>query len=438
MTAPACEVRAAAGVAGRGLTETTAVIRDTHAAVARRVFTVTGRGRPRPTPARLLHDGISRGVYAAVELGMKATVAAAGQGAAVAAELRGVRRGDDYVPIGDTRRGGVVVGAINGAWGDRLAVADNPLALTMTVRQGRHDVPISAEGLARAFPDASGDVTVWLHGLCETEQAWWLGAADAWGDPRSSHGRRLQEMIGATPVYIRYNTGRHISDNGEDLCDLLGRLVELWPVPVTSLTLVGHSMGGLVVRSACCHAEIDGAEWARKVATIVYLGSPHLGAPLEVGAAAVRRWLGRLPETEPLGRALASRSVGIKDLRHGLIRADDWAGIDLEAWLPEPEECAPLLPSATHFYIGATITESQQAIAARVLGDALVTWPSASGRNKRRDLALEIDRGKHLGRLHHFDLLNHPRVWEVLRSWLVTEPDEPMHPEPPDRHLQPA
>lgn len=419
MTAPARDVRAAAGLAGRGLGETTKVVRDTHAAIARRVFTATGVGRPRPTPARLLHDGISQGVYAAVGLGVRAVAGVAGYGLAVAEELRGLDAAPAPTPVADTRRGGVVVGAINGAWGDWLAAQDNPLAVGMSVRRNRRDVPLTRDGLAAAYPDATGELTVWLHGLCETEQAWWLGAEDRWGDPGSSHGTRLQELTAATPVYLRYNTGRHISDNGEEFADLIGQLVGCWPVPVTGLTLVGHSMGGLVVRSACCRAENAGAEWVDLVRRIVYLGSPHLGAPLEVGAAAVRRWLARLPETAPLGRALASRSVGIKDLRHGVIRAEDWDGLDFEAWLPEPEDCPPLLGSSEHFYIGCTLTSSHEHVAAKILGDALVTWPSASGKNRRRDLKLEIDRGRHLGRLHHFDLLNHPRVWEPLAAWLT-------------------
>lgn len=419
MTAPAKEVRAAAGIAGRGLAETTNVVRDTHSAIARRIFTVTGRGRPRPTPARLMHDGISKGVYAAVGLGVRAVATAAGQGIAIAEEVAGAKNGATATPIGDTRRGGVVVGAINGAWGDWLANSENPLGVSMAVRRNRRDVPITSEALAAAYPDASPRLTVWLHGLCETEQAWWLGAADHWGDRRSSHGSRLQQLTGATPVYLRYNTGRHISDNGEDFADVLTALVEHWPVEVESLTLVGHSMGGLVIRSACCQAELRGESWPALIDRVVYLGAPHLGAPLEVGAAAVRRWLGKLPETAPLGRALASRSVGIKDLRHGLIRSEDWAELDLEAWLPEPEECAPLLASAQHYFIGATIASRQDAFAAPVLGDGLVAWASASGRNQKRDLALQVDNGRHLGRLHHFDLLNHPKVWAVLAEWFT-------------------
>ena len=116
---------------------------------------------------------------------------------------------------------------------------------------------------------------------------------------------------------------------------------------------------------------------------------------------------------------MASRSVGIKDLRFGDIRAEDWAEIaDLDAWRTEPAECTPLIDSATHYYVGATIGRRNDTVAARVIGDALVPWASASGSGRRRRLALDVDHGRHLGGLHHFDLLNHPRVYAVLEEWL--------------------
>jgi triacylglycerol esterase/lipase EstA (alpha/beta hydrolase family) len=60
---------------------------------------------------------------------------------------------------------------------------------------------------------------------------------------------------GFTPVYLRYNTGLHISHNGQTLAELLNRLHVLWPAaaeePLKETVLVGHSMGGLVARA--CH-----------------------------------------------------------------------------------------------------------------------------------------------------------------------------------------
>jgi pimeloyl-ACP methyl ester carboxylesterase len=290
----------------------------------------------------------------------------------------------------------------------------------MTLRYDDGDLDVDRDTLARAYPDATGDVVVFLHGLCETDASWRLGAADHYGDPRSTHGERLRQAHGVTPLYVRYNTGRHVCDNGDDLAALLAQVVEAWPVPVTRLTLVGHSMGGLVVRAACHRAQLDAAPWLPLVERIVYLGSPHLGAPLEVGARAVAGALRRMPETRPLADALASRSVGIKDLRFGDIRAEDWAEIDdLDAWRAEPLDCVPLIDTATHYYIGATVGRRNDTVAARVIGDALVPWASASGNGPKRRLALDVDRGRHLGGLHHFDLLNHPRVYAVLRDWLA-------------------
>jgi hypothetical protein len=408
------EFRAAGALAGRGLAAATGLIRDTHVAIARRAFTLSGRAA---RPAHVAHDVISRSVYATVGGGLRAVGFAGGQLAAArvsAAPPHARRR------LADRKRGNVAIGALNGAWGDWLAATDSPLAFRMTLRDRGHDLAVDRDALVRAYPDATGDVAVFLHGLCETDASWHLGARDLYGDPRSTHGERLRAACGLTPLYVRYNTGRHVCDNGDEFAALMSRLVDEWPVPVNRLTLIGHSMGGLVLRAACHRAQIERADWLPLVQRIVYLGSPHLGAPLEVAATAASIALRKLPETRAIADALSSRSVGIKDLRFGDIRAEDWADIaDLDAWRAEPLECAPLIDTATHYYIGATIGRRNDTVAARVIGDALVPWASASGNGPRRRLALDVDRGRHLGGLHHFDLLNHPRVYAVLEEWLT-------------------
>jgi pimeloyl-ACP methyl ester carboxylesterase len=409
------DANGAAAIAGRGLAATTAAIGEIHTAIAARVFSLTGRPA---APVRVVHDGISKGVYAAVGGGARVASYAAGQVAGAVATRR--QRTADYLRLTDRPRGNAIVGALNGAWGDTFARWHNPLALDMTVRVDGRDVPLTSESLLETFRSPSGDIVVFLHGLCETERSWWMRAEDHYADRASSHGSRLAADTGATPLYLRYNTGLHISDNGEQLDAVLEALVANWPVEVTRITLVGHSMGGLVIRSACCHAQSSAQSWVALVHRVVYLGSPHLGAPLEVAATAAGIALRKLPETRPIATALASRSVGIKDLRYGDVRPDDWADIrDPDAWRAEPADCAPLLETAQHYYIGATLTRNQDHLVARMIGDALVTFPSASGDGPRRQLALDIDRGRHLGGLHHFDLLNHPRVWALMREWLV-------------------
>lgn len=409
------DAHAAAQIAGRGLAATTAAIGEVHAAIAKRVFGLTGRSA---TPVRLAHDGISKRVYSAVETGTRAASYAAGQ--VVGAVATGRQRNSQYVSLADRSRTDRVVGALNGAWGDSFDRWRNPLALDMSVRVDGRDVDLSAAALRTAFPAASGDLVIFVHGLCETDRAWWLKAAVHHGDADSTHGSRLAAMTGSTPIYLRYNSGLRISSNGERLAALIDQLVAEWPVPVTRLTLVGHSMGGLVIRAACCEAEQASMPWLELARRIVYLGAPHFGAPLEVAATAAGVALRKLPETTPLATALASRSVGIKDLRYGDIRPSDWADIrDPDAWRAPPVECAPLLESAEHFYIGATLTRNRDHFVGRMIGDALVTFPSASGESPTRQLAFDIDHGRHLGGLHHFDLLNHPRVWAILKEWLT-------------------
>jgi hypothetical protein len=409
---PDSEVRAAAALGGRGIAAGTALVRDVHVAIARRAFAMAG---PAGRPAHLLHDGISRGVYAAV--GGVARAASVATGLAIAARAAA---DPSYRPLRNRPRGNVAIGALNGAWGDLLSRTGSQLALAMTMRCDDEDVPVTPDALAAAYPEAGSDVAVFVHGLCETDLAWRLKGQQYYGDPQSTHGSRLAGEFGLTPVYLRYNTGLHISDNGEHLHQLLAELVRNWPVPISRLTLIGHSMGGLVIRSACCIAAEHGAAWVPLVKRVVYLGSPHLGAPLEVGASTVARALRRLPETQPVANALASRSAGIKDLRFGDLLVDDWAALDdLDARRPEPQTIPRLLDTADHYYIGATVTRRHDTVAAKVIGDALVPFHSASGSGKVRQLGLQVDHGRHLPGLHHFDLLNHPRVYAVLRDWLT-------------------
>ncbi len=137
--------------------------------------------------------------------------------------------------------------------------------------------------MRRAYPNAKPRVVVFVHGLCETDDAW--KGIPARPTPRHvPYGHRMEIELGYTPVYLRYNTGRHISENGRDLALLLEDLVRAWPVPIHEITLVGHSMGGLVARSAC-HYGADSACVA-KVRHVFTLGTPHRGAPLEQAANA--------------------------------------------------------------------------------------------------------------------------------------------------------
>ncbi len=199
------------------------------------------------------------------------------------------------------------------------------------------------------------------------------------GSPATSTSRRSN---------VRYNSGRHISENGRSLADVLERVVEQWPVEVERIALVGHSMGGLVARSACHQAAEDGAAWVERVRHVISLGSPHLGAPLAQGVHVATAALRALPETRPFGNFLGRRSGGIRDLRHGSLVDEDWRDRDPDALRAAACREVPLLPHATHCFVSATITRDARHPLGRLLGDALVLSGSASGRIRTRRIAL--------------------------------------------------
>jgi pimeloyl-ACP methyl ester carboxylesterase len=400
------ELRSMSEIAAASVAQPGVVARDVHSAVAARVFGMLG---PLGAPVRVIHDGISNATYRTMETALRAPLRAGGR-------ILARRRRKDSTPLADPLPGGIALGALNGIAGDRLARDHPDLALELTVRRGGRDVPLDADGLAEAFGDATPRLAVFVHGLCATDDSWRLGSM---GDnPRPSYGSLLREELGFTPVYVRYNTGLRVSDNGRRLATALERVATEWPVDVEEIALIGHSMGGLVARSACHYGEADGHGWTEQLRHVFCLGTPHLGAPLE-RAANVAGWaLSRLPESRPFGDLFFNRrSVGIKDLRFGNCVEEDWLDHDPDEFLRDRCQEVPFLPSATYYFVGATLTRQPGGVGGLV-GDMLVQYPSASGAGRRRRIAFEIDNGRHVGRLNHLQLLNHPDVYGQIRDWL--------------------
>jgi pimeloyl-ACP methyl ester carboxylesterase len=279
---------------------------------------------------------------------------------------------------------------------------------------GGSAIPPEREELARAFPQATPRLVVFVHGLMEEEHGWRLGVRQG----RLDYGTRLSQELGFTPVYVRYNSGRHISENGRSLADLLESIVAAWPVEVEQIALVGHSMGGLVSRSACFRASTEEAAWVQNVRYVISLGSPHMGAPLEQAAHVASYAANLLPETRMFSTFLRRRSPGIRDLRQGSLVDEDWRDRDPEALRAAACQEVPLLEGATHCFVSATVTRSARHPLGRVIGDTLVLKPSATGRSRTRKLAFEDEFGLHIGATNHIALLNHPAVYAKLREWL--------------------
>ena len=322
------------------------------------------------------------------------------------------RTAPDAPSLERSTAGRLAVGVVNGAFGDRLEQRGNALAWPMTVRCRGASQAVERASLAGAYPDASPRLAVFLHGLCETDEAWRLGA-----DRHTPYGERLRAELGYTPVYVRYNTGRHISENGRELSSLLRRLIDQWPVEVSEIALIGHSMGGLVARSATHYGA--GSEWTARVQHVFTLGAPHRGAPLEVAAFAASAAMRQLPETRPLANAINHRSAGVKDLGRGYLVDEDWRDHDPQAFLQRTGHEVPFLTTANHYFVSATVTRDAHAPLGRAFGDLLVLHASAwahGGRGQR--LRFPVENYVHVGGANHFDLLNHPAIYAQIRRWL--------------------
>ena len=354
-------------------------VRDVHGAWAARAFGAAGSGLP-----RRVHDGVAGAVYGGLGRGLRGTVRLLRT-----ADQRGLGSRLDATP-----QGRFAVAAVNGLIGDRLAEQGSDLAITLAVRHRGRDVPVDLGHLAGTFPQATGDLVVFLHGLGESDAAWSLHAEETggtYGDTLAGHGW--------TPVLLRANTGLPIAQNAVALASLLDDLVACWPTEVRRIALVGHSMGGLVMRAACAVSTDATTAWTDTVTDVVTLGTPHLGAPLERTVRAGARALGVLPESAPFGRILDYRSTGILDLRDGLAR-------DLEH-----------LPHARYHLVAATLGGPRWNPLGEVLGDLLVRYPSATGRPRRGPQMFPEADVLHV-RGDHFDLLNHPQVHGALVDWL--------------------
>ena len=366
--------RAATGAAG----VLAATVQETHSAIVRHHPVL----RRLPGPVRAVQEITTTLVYGLVRLGIAAV------GSATAAALETAPRTRDTRPFTGSARGRRLAGMIDGAFGSHLDAVRYPgLAGPMVIRSDGAGVTVDAEALARHHPAATGTVVVLVHGLIETEE-WWrpTGGTD-------DFGARLAADTGATCVRVRYNSGQPVARSGAELDDLLTGLVDAWPVPLTRIDLVGHSMGGLVARSALHRAatrETDG--WPHRVRHLVCLGTPHLGSPVERGAHHVAGLLGRFDPTAPLGALIDMRSAGIKDLRDGI----------------GPETASP---TVDRYDIAATLSRDPASLFGRTVGDLLVPPSSAL-------IAARPDRTRALGGLGHLDLLHHDTVYAVLREWL--------------------
>jgi hypothetical protein len=304
--------------------------------------------------------------------------------------------------------------------GDRMHESGNGLAIPMSVRVRGHVVDLERPALAAAFPGATDRVAVFLHGLTENETFWHNPPgrrARRWTPV--SYGRMLRAEHGFTPVYVRYNSGLRVSDNGAQLSELLERMVANWPGEVREIAFFGHSMGGLVARSAGHQATLAGGEWVRHVRHLFCLGAPHGGSWLAQAAHRGADALARLPETRAIASVIEARSAGIRDMRFGPLVADHWDYEAADCLAADARGEVPWLEGVNHYFIAATLTRNMNHPVSRVCGDLLVGHSSAWAEGKHANgVRFDTERSRIYGGLTHFDLLGHPAIADQISEWL--------------------
>jgi pimeloyl-ACP methyl ester carboxylesterase len=277
-----------------------------------------------------------------------------------------------------------LTGVVDGAIGTPRDTRPTDMSVRVEHRRVRPD----RESLSAVFPAPSGRLVVLLHGLIETER-WWFHRP-ARNRTGTDFGSRLAEDLPCSQVYVRYHSGRPVAANGAELVDLIEALIAAWPVPVTEIALVGHSMGGLVARNAIQTAHRQGRSWLSRLTRVVCLGTPFAGAPVERAVARVAAACGRVG-LRPLARLVALRSDGIKDLAD-IAHDEEW-------------------PDGVREYrLDATMARSAESRWAR-LGDLVVAPSDAVA------VGSTVERGW-LGGLHHLDLLHHDSVYDAVLAWL--------------------
>lgn len=307
-----------------------------------------------------------------------------------------------------------VTSLVNGALGDFLVERQNGLAIDMAFYDQGRPLPLTLEALLDAHPQPTAKLCILVHGLGCHEGTWAYAGAAGPGH-ETSYGALLQAELGYTPFFVRYNTGLALAANGALLAKLIGDLAACYPAPLDEIVLIGHSMGGLVLHSACYQAVEQQAAWVQRVSRVFYLGTPHDGATLARMAQAATTVLQTVPHpiTRLIGDIFDWRSQGVKDLSFGHSAA--WMGQD-------DRQTAPWLPQAQHYLIAGALTGDPQHLATQLFGDGLVDVPRSHPQQKAGDGAASLrnDHVKLFPRTHHLQLTRDPAVYEQIKQWCIT------------------
>lgn len=306
-------------------------------------------------------------------------------------------------------------GILNGVVGDYLDTTENGLSIQMMFIKNGKGLALNHDELLNYDTHLSNRICILIHGLTSDETTW------NYADGQENYGDLLQKNFGYTPFFLRYNTGKHISENGKTFSKLIETLIHNYPLDVEEIVVIGHSMGGLVLRSACYYAESDQLLWHKRLSKIIFLGTPHLGAPLEKFGNVLSYLLKKIPVSysKISGDIINVRSAGIKDLRFGYLTDEDWKNKNPDELLKNNKVRVPLLDHVKYYIITGSIHKNPVHPVNEWFGDALVLKKSATGKGRNKHyIPFDLNNHSSFEGLTHNKLTHHHGVFEQINQWV--------------------
>ena len=310
----------------------------------------------------------------------------------------------------------LAVGVLNGIVGNHLEDQESGLSIRMQFYVNEQPLTLDINEITKKYRTLNSKICILIHGLTNDETVW-----NFKGEKNQNYGTLLEKDLSITPFFVRYNTGLHISENGKQLSQLIAKLIENYPIEIDEINIIAHSMGGLVARSACYYAPLQGANWTEKLNKLFFLGTPHLGAPLEKFGNVLTNLLKSIPVsyTQLAGKIIDVRSAGIKDLRYGYLIDEDWKNHDPDELLKNHKKTIPLLENAEYFLITGTLTEDPNHLVSEWFGDTLVRKNSGKGKSKdNHHIPFNLDNHKMFAGIAHLPLAYTPQIYQQINNWL--------------------
>lgn len=301
---------------------------------------------------------------------------------------------------------------LNGVIGDYLEKNKNPLKIEMQFRHQGIAIYLDEKNLKETYPKINGKILLMVHGSCMNDSQWMQN--------EHNHGEILAKELGKTPIYLNYNSGLHVSTNGRKLSDLLENLVLNWPVAIEEISILAHSMGGLVTRSAFYYGEENQKNWTKNLKKIIFLGTPHHGAPLEKAGNILDVILETIPYSKPFARLGKIRSAGVTDLRYGNLIDEDWQNVDRFKMQGDKRQHVQLPENVDCYSIAGVVGKKSISISSKLVGDKMVNVKSALGKHKKTSKNLQfLKENTYISyETSHVELLSNPKIYAKIKSWM--------------------